>query len=55
VVKMNNLQDTINWINERLTYISVNCDMTVFENERAYKSLKTALNCANKVKNENNK
>ena len=49
---MGNLQDTKKWINERLTYIGANCDLTEEENKRAFDSLETALNCVIKVENE---
>lgn len=49
---MENLQDTKNWINERLVYIAQNCDLQDADNKRATESLKTALKCVEKVENE---
>lgn len=49
---MENIQDTKNWINERLTYIAQNCDLQVADNKRALESLKTALKCVEKVEKE---
>lgn len=50
--KLENIQDTKNWINERLTYIAQNCDLQVADNKRALESLKTALKCVEKVEKE---
>lgn len=51
---MENLQDTKNWIDERLLYITQNCDLQDVDNKRAVESLKTALKCVEKVENELN-
>jgi hypothetical protein len=47
-----NLQDTKNWIDERLLYIAQNCNLQDADNKRAVESLKTALKCVEKVENE---
>lgn len=49
---MENIEDTKKWINERLTYISQNCNLQDADNKRALESLKTALKCVEKVENE---
>lgn len=49
---MGNIQDAKKWINERLTYITQNCDLNESKNKRAYNSLKTALECIEKVEKE---
>lgn len=49
---MGDIQDTKNWINERLIYIIQNCDLQDIDNKRAFESLKTALKCVEKVENE---
>lgn len=49
---MENLQDTKNWINERLVFIAQNGDLQDADTKRANESLKTALKCVEKVENE---
>lgn len=36
-------EEAIKWVNERLIYISQNCDLDDTENKRAYDSLETVL------------
>lgn len=46
---MQNLEDTKNWIIEKISYILANCDLKDEDNKRAYDSLKTALECVETV------
>lgn len=52
---MENLQDTKNWINERLVFIAQNGDLQDADTKRANESLETALNCVIKVENKEKK
>lgn len=49
---MENLQDTKNWINERLVFIAQYGNLEDADTKRADKSLRIALKCVEKVENE---